>query len=216
MSPRRLVFGVTFLASAALLVGLALGFARPVAAQSADRNVVHDTLLYSALKYRSLGPERGGRVTAVTGIAEQPLTFYMGSTGGGLWKTVDAGINWENISDGFFGSASVGAIDVADSDHNVVWVGMGSACIRGNTSQGDGVYRSVDGGRTWAHVGLPEAGQIGRVIVDPRDPDVAFVAALGHPFGPNPERGVFRSRDGGRAGSGFCSSVTAPGPWTWL
>jgi len=197
MSPHRLVFGVPLLASAVLIGGLAFGFARPVVAQSADRNVVHDTLLYSALKYRSLGPERGGRVTAVTGIAEQPLTFYMGSTGGGVWKTVDAGINWENVSDGFFGSASVGAIDVADSDHNVVWVGMGSACIRGNTSQGDGVYRSVDGGRTWTHVGLTEAGQIGRVIVDPRDPDVAFVAALGHPFGPNPERGVFRTRDGG-------------------
>ncbi|MHC4711453.1 MAG: WD40/YVTN/BNR-like repeat-containing protein, partial [Planctomycetota bacterium] len=144
-----------------------------------------------------IGPHRGGRVTAVAGIAEHPLVYFMGSTGGGIWKTEDAGSSWANVADEYLESASVGAIDVADSDPSVIWAGMGSACIRGNTSMGDGVYRSLDGGKTWSHAGLPDAGQIGRIVVDPRDPDVAFVAALGHPFGPNPERGVFRTRDGG-------------------
>ncbi|MEJ2371929.1 MAG: hypothetical protein P8Y07_13900, partial [Gemmatimonadales bacterium] len=134
---------------------------------------------------------------AVAGIAENPLVYFMGSTGGGIWKTEDAGGSWTNVADKYLESASVGAIDIADSDPSVIWAGMGSACLRGNTSMGDGVYRSLDGGTTWSHAGLSEAGQIGRIIVDPRDPDVAFVAALGHPFGPNPERGVFRTRDGG-------------------
>ena len=120
----------------------------------------------------------------------------MGTTGGGVWKTDDSGHHWRNISDGFFGG-SVGAIDVADSDPNVIYVGTGSADIRGNTSTGRGVWRSTDGGDTWGFIGLPEAGQIGSIEVDPRDPDVVFAAALGHPFGPNKERGVYRSRDGG-------------------
>jgi photosystem II stability/assembly factor-like uncharacterized protein len=167
-------------------------FAGPVSAQTAV-----DTALFAGMKYRSIGPARGGRVTAVAGVVSEPLEYFMGSTGGGVWRTEDAGGTWENVSDGQFGAASVGAIAVAESDANVVWVGMGSACIRGNTSQGDGVYRSLDGGGSWVHAGLPEAGQIGRIAVDPRDPDVAFVAALGHPFGSNPERGVYRTRNGG-------------------
>ncbi|MCK5490173.1 MAG: glycosyl hydrolase, partial [Gemmatimonadetes bacterium] len=166
--------------------------AAPVLAQA-----VVDTALFTGMKYRSIGPARGGRVTAVAGVASEPLSYFMGSTGGGVWRTEDAGASWENVSDGQFAAASVGAIAVAESDPNVVWVGMGSACIRGNTSQGDGVYRSLDGGRSWIHSGLPEAGQIGGIVVDPRDPDVAFVAALGHPFGSNPERGVYRTRTGG-------------------
>lgn len=180
---------VAMLAFAVLASAMPAG---PISAQA-----VVDTALLAGMKYRSIGPARGGRVTAVAGVASEPLSYFMGSTGGGVWRSEDAGSSWDNVSDGHFSAASVGAIAVAESDPNVVWVGMGSACIRGNTSQGDGVYRSVDGGRSWTHSGLPEAGQIGGVVVDPRDPDVAFVAALGHPFGPNPERGVYRTRNGG-------------------
>jgi photosystem II stability/assembly factor-like uncharacterized protein len=181
---------------AAAIVGLSILGLVSVADTAGGQSAV-DSAFLSGLTYRSIGPARGGRVTAVAGVEGAPLSYFMGSTGGGVWKTEDAGNHWENVSDGFFSAASVGAISVAAADPNVVWVGMGSACIRGNTSQGDGVYRSVDGGRTWAHVGLPEAGQIGRIAVDPRDAQVAFVAALGHPFGANPERGVYRTRDGG-------------------
>ena len=157
-----------------------------------------DPVLYQGLQFRLVGPFRGGRVTAVAGVRQKPETYFMGSTGGGVWKTTDAGETWINVSDGQgFGSASVGAVAVAPSDPNVVYAGMGSACIRGNVSAGDGVYRSTDGGETWSHVGLEEAGQIGRIRVHPADPDRVFVAALGHAFGPNEERGVFRSTDGG-------------------
>ncbi|NNK49434.1 MAG: glycosyl hydrolase, partial [Gemmatimonadetes bacterium] len=178
------------------VLGVAV-LASGIPAGSISGQAVVDTSLLAGMKYRSIGPARGGRVTAVAGLVSEPLSYFMGSTGGGVWRTDDAGASWRNVSDGQFGAASVGAIAVADSDPNVVWVGMGSACIRGNTSQGDGVYRSLDGGKSWTHSGLPEAGQIGRIAVDPRNPDVAFVAALGHPFGPNSERGVYRTRDGG-------------------
>lgn len=156
-----------------------------------------DPKLFKALEYRNIGPFRGGRVTAVTGVIGERETYYMGSTGGGVWKTTDGGITWRNISDEAFKSASVGAIAVAPSDSNVLYAGMGSACVRGNTSPGDGVYRSTDAGTTWKHVGLEEAGQIGRISVHPKDPDRVYVAALGHAFGPNEERGVFRTGDGG-------------------
>lgn len=149
------------------------------------------------LNYRMLGPHRGGRATAVTGIAEQPHVFYMGTTGGGVWKTDDAGAHWRNITDGFLDVGNIGAIDVADSDTNVIWVGTGSASIRGNSSVGRGVWRSTDGGRTWIFRGLRESGAIGELIVHPTNPDMAWVAALGHPFGKNSERGVFRTVDGG-------------------
>jgi photosystem II stability/assembly factor-like uncharacterized protein len=156
-----------------------------------------DPALFSAMEYRSIGPLRGGRSTAVTGIAGEPDTFYMGTTGGGVWKTTDSGITWENISDGFFDVASVGAIDVADSDPNVIYVGTGSACPRGNVSIGRGVYKSTDSGKTWAFMGLRDAGQIARIRVHPADPDLVYLAVLGNPFGPGEERGVYRSRDGG-------------------
>jgi photosystem II stability/assembly factor-like uncharacterized protein len=149
------------------------------------------------LHFRMIGPHRGGRATAVTGIAEQPHVFYMGTTGGGVWKTDDAGAHWRNISDGFLTVGNIGAIDVADSDPNVIWVGTGSASIRGNSSVGSGVWRSTDAGSTWQFKGLRESGAIGELIVHPTDPDVAWVAAVGHPFGKNAERGVFRTTDGG-------------------
>jgi len=156
-----------------------------------------DTLLFNSMKFRLLGPFRGGRSTAVAGLAAQPHMFLMGSTGGGVWKTEDAGMSWKNISDGFFGG-SIGAVDIANSDPNVIYVGTGSADIRGNSSAGRGVWKSVDAGATWSFVGLPESGAIRRIEVHPTNPDLVYVAALGHPFGKNPERGIFRSKDGGR------------------
>ena len=152
----------------------------------------------STMRWRNIGPHRGGRSVAVAGHPIEPLTFYFGSTGGGVWKTVNGGITWTNISDGYLNSASVGAIAVAPSDPNVLYVGMGEACIRGNVSFGDGVYRSTDGGATWQHLGLADTRHISRVRIHPQNPDHVYVAALGHAFGPNPERGVYRSTDGGQ------------------
>ncbi|MGH2451274.1 MAG: WD40/YVTN/BNR-like repeat-containing protein [Candidatus Limnocylindria bacterium] len=153
---------------------------------------------FESLEWRLVGPYRGGRVVAVAGHPTDRLTFYFGSTGGGVWKTTDGGTFWENVSDGHFKRASVGGLAVSLSDPNVVYAGMGEACIRGNVSHGDGVYRSTDGGKTWSHLGLADTRNIGKVRVHPRDPDTVYVAALGHAHGPNTERGVFRSRDGGR------------------
>ena len=160
-------------------------------------NITISPRILEGLEYRLIGPTRGGRVTAVTGFPDHPHRFLMGSTGGGVWQTDDAGQNWANISDKFFKVGSIGAIAVADSDSNVVYVGTGSSQPRGNISPGIGVYRSLDGGDSWEHVGLEEAGQIGRIRVHPRNPNLVYVAALGHIFGPNQERGVYRSRDGG-------------------
>jgi photosystem II stability/assembly factor-like uncharacterized protein len=152
---------------------------------------------FRSLAFRSIGPFRGGRVTAVAGVPGQREVYYMGSTGGGVWKTTDAGITWRNVSDGHFTSASIGAVAVAPSDLNVVYAGTGSACVRGNTSPGDGMYRSTDAGQTWKRIGLEDAGQIGRIRVHPSNPDVVYAAVLGHAFGPSEQRGVYRSRDGG-------------------
>ncbi|MBM3305316.1 MAG: glycosyl hydrolase, partial [Candidatus Aminicenantes bacterium] len=156
-----------------------------------------DPALYSALEWRLIGPFRGGRVTAVDGIPADRLTYYFGATGGGVWKTDDGGLSWRPISDGFFKTGSVGAIAVAAADPNVVYVGMGEAPIRGNVSHGDGMYKSTDAGKTWTPIGLRDTRQISRVRVHPRDIDLVYVAALGHVYGPNEERGVFRSKDGG-------------------
>jgi photosystem II stability/assembly factor-like uncharacterized protein len=168
--------------------------------QSARRGaVVVDPSLYSGMRWRLVGPFRGGRVTAVTGVPGEPRLFYMGATGGGVWRTTDAGGSWTCISDSTFGTGSVGAVAVAPSDPNVIYVGMGESPIRGNVSHGDGVYRSTDAGRTWRHLGLANAGQIARVRVHPGDPDRVYAAVLGRVFGPGDERGVFRSKDGGRS-----------------
>jgi photosystem II stability/assembly factor-like uncharacterized protein len=153
-----------------------------------------------AFQYRSIGPYRGGRSAAVAGVPSQPFVFYYGATGGGVWKTTDGGINWESVSDNsVFGTGSVGAIAVADSDPNVVYVGMGESPIRGNVSHGDGVYKSMDAGKSWKRVGLEDTRQIPRIRIHPKNPDLVYVAALGHIFGPNDQRGVFRSKDGGKS-----------------
>ncbi|MDE2976890.1 MAG: glycosyl hydrolase, partial [Acidobacteriota bacterium] len=152
---------------------------------------------FEGIEFRLVGPSRGGRVTAVAGHVSHPHTFYMGSTGGGVWRTTNAGISWENLSDDYFRAGSVGAVTVAPSDPNVIYVGMGSAQPRGNVSIGDGVYRSIDAGGSWRHIGLPRAGAISKVEVHPNDPNVLWVGVLGQIFGSNPERGVYRSTDGG-------------------
>jgi photosystem II stability/assembly factor-like uncharacterized protein len=152
---------------------------------------------YKDVRWRQIGPFRGGRSLAVAGSSSQPQTYYFGGTGGGVFKTTDGGATWIPVSDGQFTNGDVGAIAVAESDPNVVYVGMGEACIRGNASPGNGVYKTTDGGRTWKHMGLEDTQQIGRVVVDPHDANVVYVAALGHQFGPNEQRGVFKSTDGG-------------------
>jgi photosystem II stability/assembly factor-like uncharacterized protein len=153
---------------------------------------------FATVRWRPIGPSRGGRSSSVSGVVGDPLTYYMGATGGGVWKTTNAGTTWNNISDGFFGTGSVGAVTVAPSDPNVIYVGMGEPDVRGNFSHGDGVYKSVDAGKTWAHIGLADARQIGRIAVHPTNPDLVYVAALGHVFGPNAQRGLYRSSDGGK------------------
>ncbi|MFZ0218455.1 MAG: glycosyl hydrolase [Candidatus Dormiibacterota bacterium] len=150
-----------------------------------------------ALEWRCIGPHRGGRSVAVAGDPTDEMRFYFGACDGGVWKTGDGGTYWENVSDGYLGTAAIGAIAVAESDPNVLYVGTGEACIRNDVSSGDGVYKSTDAGATWRHVGLADTRHIGRVRVDPHNPDLVYVAALGHAWAPNDERGIFRSTDGG-------------------
>src|SRR4051794_36984186 len=149
------------------------------------------------LEWRCIGPFRGGRVVAVAGDYADANTFYFGACAGGVWKTTDAGTYWENVSDGFFKTSAVGALAVAPSDSNVIYAGTGETTIRIDVSHGDGVYKSTDEGRTWANIGLRETRHIGKIRVHPTDPETLWVAALGHAFGPNRERGVYKSTDGG-------------------
>ncbi|HET7453797.1 MAG TPA: glycosyl hydrolase [Thermoanaerobaculia bacterium] len=187
-----------FAAAVAVLVLAAPGDAanKKAAPEAAETKSLSDR--FEGLQFRCIGPYRGGRSTAVTGVRGQPLTFYFGGTGGGVWKTSDGGSHWEPISDKDFKTGSVGSIAVSESDPNVVWVGMGESPIRGNVSNGDGVWKSTDSGHTWKNVGLKDSYQISRVIVHPHDPDLAYVAALGHVWGSNAERGVYRTEDGGK------------------
>lgn len=157
-----------------------------------------DTSLLSSMRYRLIGPYRGGRSVAVAGHPIDKSTFYMGTTGGGVWKTTDGGEAWKNVSDGFFKTGSVGAIAVAQSNPDVIYVGMGEHTLRGNTSHGDGVYKSVDGGKTWNYIGLKNTYHIGRLIIHPTNPDIVYLAAIGHAFGPNEDRGVYKTTDGGK------------------
>ncbi|MEM1358339.1 MAG: hypothetical protein AAGF89_09080 [Bacteroidota bacterium] len=151
------------------------------------------------LEYRNVGPTRGGRATAVAGVRTQPGTFYMGATGGGVWKTEDYGTSWQNVSDDYFSTPSIGAIRVAQNDPNIVYVGTGSDGLRSNVITGKGAYKSVDAGKSWKHIGLDKTGHIGAVEIHPTNHNVVFVAAIGNAFAPNPERGVFRTKDGGKS-----------------
>jgi photosystem II stability/assembly factor-like uncharacterized protein len=168
--------------------------ARPLAAGTIDEK------LFKGMQWRQVGPFRGGRALAIEGVVGEPDVYYFGAVAGGVWKTVDGGANWIPLFDKQ-DISSIGAIAVAPSDHNIVYVGTGEAAIRGNTTYGTGVYKSTDAGKTWKNIGLKDTRQIGALIVDPRNADVVLVAALGHAFGPNQERGIFRTNDGGKTWS---------------
>jgi photosystem II stability/assembly factor-like uncharacterized protein len=189
VNPRHLAGPSLFLFF--VVVGTLCLSASPQTAQHFDKR------LFQELRWRSIGPARGGRVLAVTGVRGQPEAYYFGSVGGGVWKTNDAGRTWKPIFDSQ-PVASIGAIAVAPLDSNVIYVGSGEADMRSSISYGNGMYKSTDGGKTWAFCGLRDSRQIGRVLVDPRDANRVFVAALGHAYGPNAERGVYRSKDGGK------------------
>lgn len=169
-----------------------------LAQTGSDANTVVSPALYEDLEFRNVGPSRGGRVTTVTGHADQPSTFYFGSTGGGVWKTTDYGRNWHNVSDGYFATGSMGAVNVADSDPNIIYAGTGSDGIRSNVITGRGAYKSTDAGETWQFIGLRDVGQIGAVEIHPTNPNIVFVAAMGETFAPTPARGVYRTTNGGR------------------
>jgi photosystem II stability/assembly factor-like uncharacterized protein len=170
----------------------------PVTGHAAEKKARSlDPDLWKPLEWREVGPYRGGRSAAVTGLPGERDTYYFGSTGGGVWKTTNGGRNWKPVSDGFFGG-SIGTVDVSELDPNVVYVGTGESTVRGNVSHGDGMWKSTDAGKTWTHAGLPESRHIPRVRIHPRDPDIVYAAVLGHLFGPNPERGVYRTRNGGK------------------
>ncbi len=154
-------------------------------------------VIVGGMKWRQIGPFRGGRVLAVTGVPGDPNTYYFGAVAGGIFKSTNGGLSWTPVFD-HEDISSIGAIAVSDSDHNILYAGSGEACLRGNISYGDGVYKSTDAGHTWKNVGLKDTRHIGAVIIDPRNPDIVLVAALGHAWGPNCERGIFRTADGGK------------------
>ncbi|MEY8780639.1 WD40/YVTN/BNR-like repeat-containing protein [Allomuricauda sp. XS_ASV26] len=156
-----------------------------------------DTTLFKSMEYRVAGPYRGGRSIGIAGHADRQNEYYFGATGGGLWKTTDGGNTWDPVTDGQINSSSVGAVDVADSDPDIVYIGTGESEFRGNIMQGDGVYKSTDAGKTWVHAGLKDSQTISRIRIHPTNPDIVYAAVLGHPFGPNEERGVFKTTDGG-------------------
>ena len=176
-------------------IGLLVLVCMVIAVEAIAQPVAPD--LFNGLKWRLIGPFRGGRAVAVSGVPGDSTTFYFGAVNGGVWKTTDAGAVWTPVTDGY-GIASIGALAVAPSDPNVIYAGTGESDIRSDLSSGTGVYKSTDAGRTWIHIGLEETRQISKIVVDPRNADVVYVAALGHAYAPNPERGVFKSTDGGR------------------
>jgi hypothetical protein len=166
--------------------------------RSPAQTVTDDTAFFGSLNYRNVGPNRGGRSIAVGGSTSRIHEYYFGATGGGVWKTTDGGTTWRAVSDRDFRSSSVGAIGVCDANPDIVYVGMGEVQLRGNIMQGDGVYKTTNGGTSWTHSGLPESQAIGRIRVHPANCDVAYAAVLGRPYAPSAERGVFKTTDGGK------------------
>ncbi|MEZ4995131.1 MAG: glycosyl hydrolase [Saprospiraceae bacterium] len=176
---------------------LASPFSIPLSGQAGSSSAPDLSAVYQNMKWRNIGPDRGGRSLAITGSPGRPDEYYFGATGGGLWKTTDGGNEWFPVTDGQLTSSSVGAVAVAETNPDIVYIGMGEVQLRGSITQGDGVYKTTDGGKTWRHLGLAETQAIARIRVHPTNPDIVYVAALGHPYGDNEERGVFRSTDGG-------------------
>lgn len=163
-----------------------------------SQNSSIDSTSFQTMKYRMVGPYRGGRSTAIAGHADRINEYYFGATGGGLWKTTDGGFSWNPVTDGQINASSVGAVDIADSNPDIVYIGMGESQFRGNIMQGDGIYKSIDAGKTWKNVGLNDSQTVSRVRIHPTNPDIVYAAVLGHPFNPNEERGVFKTIDGGK------------------
>jgi photosystem II stability/assembly factor-like uncharacterized protein len=170
----------------------------PAAAQAPAATAV-DPRLYSGMRWRSIGPDRGGRSIAAAGSVARPHEYYFGAVGGGVWKTSDHGLTWAPVGDADFRTTSVGAIAIAPSNPDVVYVGMGESCFRGNIIQGDGMYKTADGGKTWTHIGLEDTEVVSKIRVHPTNPDLVYAAVLGHSYDPHPARGVYRSRDGGKS-----------------
>jgi photosystem II stability/assembly factor-like uncharacterized protein len=170
----------------------------PQAQTPSAQTAVVDPSLYSGMRWRSIGPDRGGRSIAVAGSASRPNEYYFGAVGGGVWKTTDYGLNWAPMGDTDFRTTSVGAVAVAPSNPDIVYVGMGESCFRGNIIQGDGVYKTTDAGKSWTHVGLGDTEVVSKIRVHPTNPDLVYAAVLGHSYGPHPDRGVYRSKDGGK------------------
>jgi photosystem II stability/assembly factor-like uncharacterized protein len=180
-----------------LAVALPLGAQRT---QPVTKSAAIDSSAFRALQWRNIGPFRGGRADAIAGVTGNPMIYYVGYTGGGLWKTENAGIDWKNISDGFFKTSSIGAIAVAESDANVVYVGTGEHAVRGQSSSfGDGMYKSTDAGKTWARTGLEKTKQISAIRVHPKNSDLLYVAAQGDRWVGTTDRGIYRSADGGKS-----------------
>ncbi|MEO5816207.1 MAG: glycosyl hydrolase, partial [Gemmatimonadaceae bacterium] len=193
MLPLRYLLALSVPAVVTLTIGVGLpGVSEPSATTALD------TTLLSAYKWRNIGPDRGGRSIAASGVRGRPKEAYFGATGGGLWKTMDGGDNWAPVTDGQLTSASVGAVAVSESNPDIVFIGMGETCIRGNIMPGDGVYKSADAGKTWTHVGFKDSDGISKIRIHPTNPDIIYVASFGKYAVPSKERGVFKSTDGGK------------------
>ncbi|MEQ8924360.1 MAG: glycosyl hydrolase, partial [Fulvivirga sp.] len=182
----------------ALIFALSIqGFSQRKSKNTNSETLTYPNSLTDGMMWRHIGPYRGGRSAAVTGVKGKPTLFYMGVTGGGVWQTTDGGNSWKNVSDGFFGG-SIGAVAVSEWDNNVIYVGGGEVTVRGNVSSGSGMYKSVDAGKTWKFIGLPNSRHIPRIAIHPKNPELVYAAVLGDLYKPTNERGVYRSKDGGK------------------